>query len=163
FTARKMPDSLVSIRYAADCQLRENIMPANIRKMLIAAALVGTAPSAFADVITDWDEKAIAIVTPMPPYNGQRLMGMVHAAMFDAVNSIERRYRPYLVQLLAEPTTSKEAAAAAAAATVLASINAKIATEMKGALVTNLASVPEGPAKSDGIKLGQAVAAKVLE
>ena len=23
------------------------------------------------------------------------MMGMVHAAMFDAVNSIERRYRPY--------------------------------------------------------------------
>ena len=39
------------------------------------------------------------------------MMGMVHAAMFDAVNSIERRYRPYLVQLPAEPGTSKEAAA----------------------------------------------------
>jgi hypothetical protein len=24
---------------------------------------------------------------------------MVHAAMFDAVNSIEQRYRPYLVKL----------------------------------------------------------------
>jgi len=42
--------------------------------------------------------------------------------MFDAVNSIERRYRPYLVQLPANAATSKEAAAAAAAATVLATI-----------------------------------------
>jgi hypothetical protein len=37
------------------------------------------------------------------PYMAQRMMGIVHAAMFDAVNSIERRYRPYLVQLPSEP------------------------------------------------------------
>jgi len=61
----------------------------------------------------------------------QRMMGMVHAAMFDAVNSIERRYRPYLVQLPAERSTSKEAAAATAAASVLATIDAKTAGEMK--------------------------------
>jgi hypothetical protein len=40
------------------------------------------------------------------------LMGIVHAAMFDAVNSIERRYEPYLVQLPTDPATSKDAAAA---------------------------------------------------
>ena len=91
------------------------------------------------------------------------MMGMVHAAMFDAVNSIERRYRPYLVQLPADPTTSKEAAAAAAAAAVLATIDAKTAGEMKVALASYLASIPDGAAKSDGIKLGEAVAAKVLE
>jgi hypothetical protein len=90
-------------------------------------------------------------------------MGMVHAAMFDAVNSIDRRYRPYLVQLPAAPTTSKEAAAAAAAAAILATIDEKIAGEMKGALATYLASIPDGAAKSDGVKLGEAVAAKVWE
>ena len=88
---------------------------------------------------------------------------MVHAAMFDAVNSIERRYRPYLVQLPADPATSKEAAAAAAAAAVLATIDEKTAGEMKVALATYLASIPDGAAKSDGVKLGEAVAAKVLE
>src|SRR4051794_2445844 len=98
-------------------------MPANIRKMLIAAAMINAAPSALADVITDWDEKAAAVVNAMPPYNSQRIMGMVHVAMFDAVNSIEQRYRPYLVQLPVPPSTSKEAAAAAAAAVVLASID----------------------------------------
>ena len=45
-----------------------------------------------ANVITDWDEKAVAVVTPLmanfgatSPYMAQRRMGMVHAAMFDAV------------------------------------------------------------------------------
>ena len=34
---------------------------------------------------------------------------------------------------------------------------------MKVALATYLASIPDGAAKSDGVKLGEAVAAKVLE
>ena len=54
-----------------------------------------------------------ALAAPAP-YMAQRMMGMVDAAMFDAVNLIERRYRPYLAQLPADPATSKEAAAAAA-------------------------------------------------
>jgi hypothetical protein len=135
----------------------------------VSAALIGAwvavgAPaSARANVITDWDEKAVAIVTPMPPYTAQRVMGMVHIAMFDAVNSIERRYQPYLVQLPADPTTSKEAAAASAAAAVLATIDSKTAGEMKIAIASYLASIPDSAAKSDGVKLGEAVAARVVE
>ena len=132
--------------------------------------VVGAAMSASANVITDWDEKAVAVVLPPGPvavsqqvYTAQRMMGMVHAAMFDAVNSIERRYRPYLVQLPADPATSKEAAAAAAAAAVLATIDEKTAGEMKVALASYLASIPDGAAKAEGVKLGEAVAAKVLE
>jgi hypothetical protein len=144
-------------------------MYSNLCKGLFAVALTGAAQSAFANVITEWDEKAVAAVMPRGPagvtqqvYTAQRTMGMVHAAMFDAVNSIERRYRPYLVQLPAGPTTSKEAAAAAAAAAVLATINQKTADEMKVALAIYLGSIPDGAAKSDGVKLGEAVAAKVL-
>src|SRR5712675_829047 len=141
----------------------------------IPAALIGVslaaATSACANVITDWDAKAIDAVAPLAsapsspytPYMAVRMMGIVHAAMFDAVNSIERRYRPYLAQLPADPTTSKEAAAAAAAATVLATIDEKTAGDMKTILATYLAPLPEGVAKSDGVKLGLAVAAKVLE
>ena len=131
---------------------------------------VGAPTSASANVITDWDEKAIAVVFATGPvavsqqvYTSQRMMGMVHVAMFDAVNSIERRYRPYLVQLPADPATSKEAAAAAAAATVLATVDEKTAGEMKVVLAAYLASIPDDAAKADGIKLGEAVAAKVLE
>ena len=142
-------------------------MHANLRKVLLAATIMCAAPSAFANVIIDWDEKATAAVTSMAglggtnPYLAQRMMGLVHAAMFDAVNSIERRYQPYLAQLPAQPTTSKEAAAAAAAAAVLATLDAKTAGEIKAALASYLASIPDGTAKSDGIKLGEAVAAKV--
>jgi hypothetical protein len=132
---------------------------------------IGVPVSANANVITDWDGKAVALVMPAGPlgvsqqiYTAQRMMGMVHAAMFDAVNSIERRYEPFLVQLPADPAASKEAAAAAAAATVLATIDEKTAREVTVTLATYLASIPDdGSAKADGIRLGEAVAAKVLE
>jgi hypothetical protein len=103
-----------------------------------------------------------SVPSPYTPYAAYRMMGLVHAAMFDAVNSIERRYRPYLVQLPADRAASKEAAAAAAAAAVLASIDAKTAAEMKVALASYLASIADGAAKSEGVKLGEAVAARVL-
>jgi hypothetical protein len=109
---------------------------------------------AYANVITDWDEKAVVVVTPMMaswgagyPSMAQRTMAMVHTAMFDAVNPIERRYRPYLVQLPAERTTSEEAAAATAAAAILATIDPKTASEMKVALASYLGSIPDGTAK----------------
>ena len=130
--------------------------------MIAASIVVGASAQARANVITDWDEKALAVVAPMPPYNAQRLIGMVHLAMFDAVNSIERRYRPYLVELKAEPTTSKEAAAAAAAATILATLDPKTASDMKTALATYLASIPDGKDKLNGVELGEAVAVRIF-
>jgi PAP2 superfamily len=136
-------------------------LASNFRKALVAAALTCLAEPAIANVITDWDAKAVA-VTPAAAA-GQRELAMVHVAMFDAVNSIERRYRPYLVQLTAHNTTSQEAAAAAAAATVLIGLHPEAAGELKAALATYLAAIADGAAKSDGIKLGEAVAAKVLQ
>ena len=105
---------------------------------VIGVLVTGVSLPARANVITVWDEKAIAVTTPLAnfgvgttPYMAQRMMAMVHAAMFDAVNSIERRYRPYLVQLPAEPSTSVEAAAATAAAAVLSTIDPNTAVEIK--------------------------------
>jgi hypothetical protein len=134
---------------------------ASIPLAVVAAFVALGAPRA--NVVTDWDERAIILLKAMPNYPAERIMGIVHCAMFDAVNSIEPRYRPYLVQLPVAPTTSKEAAAAAAAATVLATVDEKTATETKGALASYLAGIPDGAAKSDGIRLGEAVAAKMLE
>ena len=46
-----------------------------------------------ANAISDWNEKTVAFVTArqVPPPQAERVMAMVHVAMFDAVNSIERR------------------------------------------------------------------------
>jgi hypothetical protein len=136
----------------------------NVCRALVAIAMVGTAQPAFSGVITDWNETAVALVQPrMPPPQGHRAMAMVNLAMFDAVNSIERRYRPYLTQLNAAPTTSKEAAAAVAAGTVLISVLPQARDEVKATLASYLETIPSGKPKTQGIELGEAVAAKILE
>jgi hypothetical protein len=139
-------------------------MHANLHRLLVAVALIAPAPPAFADVITDWNEKAVAFVTgKMAPAAGQRIVTIMQVAMFDAVNSIDRRYRPYLTQLPAAASTSKEAAAAAAAGTVLASLNPQAEGEFRSATAAYLATIPDSDAKAQGIKLGEAIAAKILE
>jgi PAP2 superfamily len=120
--------------------------------------------SVSADAISDWNEKAVAFVTArqVPPPQAERVMAMVHLAMFDAVNSIERRYRPGVTQLPSPATASKEAAAAVAAGTVLIGLYPE-AAELKGAMAAYLAAMPGGEAKSAGVRLGEAVAATVLQ
>jgi hypothetical protein len=145
-------------------QTQERAMPSNLRRMLVVIALMCPGSGALADVITDWDQKAIDIVAPrMASTHSQRIVAIMHAAMFDALNSIERRYQPYLAQLPASPTTSKDAAAAAAAAMVLTKLQPAAEDELKIALVAYLARLPDTEARSDGIKLGQAVAGKILK
>ncbi|HEX7156858.1 MAG TPA: vanadium-dependent haloperoxidase [Burkholderiaceae bacterium] len=123
--------------------------------------MVGLAAPGSANVITDWDARAVAIATP--GNMGEREMALVHLAMFDAANSIDRRYRPYLVQLPAPDGTSQEAAAAAAAASVLLALHPDKAADIKAALAADLARVPDGGAKANGVGLGERIAAQVMD
>jgi PAP2 superfamily len=125
---------------------------------------LGAHAPASANVITDWDEKAVAFLQPrMVPPVAYRAMAIVHIAMFDAVNSIEPRYQPYYAQLPVTGETSKDAAAAATAGAVLTKVLPDVASDIQGALKSYLSAIPESDAKSNGIKLGEAVAAKILE
>jgi hypothetical protein len=140
-------------------------MNANHRHALIAIALLGSAQPASADVVSDWNDKAVAfgVDRKLGPPPAERIIAMTDLAMFDALNSIERKYQPYRFQLPATATASKESAAATAAATVLAGVDPQTQAEMKAALAAYLAAIPESAAKAEGAKLGEAVAAKILE
>jgi hypothetical protein len=139
------------------------MMP-NHRNLLLAAALIGAAQPACADVITEWNDRAVALTVShniLPP-PAERIIAMTQLAMFDAVNSIDRKYRPYLVQLPTTAGTSREAAAAAAAGTVLAGVSPQYQGEMKAALAAYLAGIPDSAAKREGIVLGETIAGKIL-
>jgi len=91
-------------------------MTLNRAWLLLAACLMTPITTASANVVTDWDEKAVAFIQPrMVPPVAYRAMAILHIAMFDALNSIEPRYRPYYAQFPATQDTSKDAAATAAA------------------------------------------------
>lgn len=119
---------------------------------------------AMADVITDWNEKAVAAgyTARFAPDLHSRNMAIVHIAMFEAVNSIEPRYTPYRARLQAEPGTSKDAAAAAAAHYALVRLFPDQTKDFDVALKASLASVADGPAKANGIRLGEQSAAAML-
>src|SRR5438045_9686585 len=66
--------------------------------MLLAllALCLGMPRLAAADVITDWNAIAIAAAaTGQGPPKQQRTVTIMHAAIFDAVNAIDRRYNVY--------------------------------------------------------------------
>ena len=115
-----------------------------------------------ADTITDWDTKATAAASAAAL--GEREVTIVDLAMFDAVNSIERRYQPYLEQLPTTEPTSADAAAASAAATALAELHPESAASFKAAMAEYLAHLNAAPeALANGARLGEAVALKILE
>jgi len=141
-------------------------MPVRREWILIALLLTAPLTAAAGNVITDWDEKAVSIVqtgTVPPPPTAFRTIALLHVAMFDAVNSIEPRYKPYKIQLPAAPDTSKEAAAAAVAGEVLIKLAPDAAADIQSALTSYLATLPDGEGKSKGVELGQKVAAQILE
>ena len=127
----------------------------------LAFWLCGAAPC-FADVITDWDAKATASASPAAL--GEREAAIVNAAMFDAVNSVTPRYRPYLVQERFTQPTSAEAAAAGAAAAALERLHPQKAEEFRSALRDYLATLSAPRADVDrGVQLGETVAARIYD
>lgn len=115
-----------------------------------------------ADVITDWDTKATAAASVAAL--GEREGAIVNLAMFDAVNSIERRYKPYLVQLETTEPASAEAAAASAAATALGLLHPQAANDFKTALAQYLTGISAPVASIEaGSRLGEAVAQMMVE
>jgi hypothetical protein len=86
----------------------------------------------------------------------------VDVAMYDAVNAIDHRNRPFAVTVRAARSASKEAAAASAAHDVLTHYFPAQSAIFDSALVTSLADVVDGQAKTEGIAVGKAIAAQWL-
>lgn len=133
--------------------------------LLFAAALLLPRAVAGADVVLDWNELALAHVVAagqLPP-DGARTMAMVHVAMFDAVNAVDRRYLPYAFDERATGDVSPEAAAAAAAHAVLAGLFPDRRPAIDDALAASLAALPDDERRRAGVALGESAAARCLE
>ena len=132
-------------------------------RILLAMALtVAFAGAAHADVIMDWNAKGDAIAAEKQVLLQTRVMSMLHIAMFEAVNAIERRYTPYKLALSADRSTSKDAAAATAAHDVLLSVYPDQKAALDTALAASLSDIPETEAKVKGIALGKEAAEGVI-
>ncbi len=118
------------------------------------ARATGSTPT----VLVEWNQ---ILQDTMPGAGGllaPRHYAMMHIAMFDAINAIEREYEPYHVRLRNADGGSTEAAAAQAAHDVLVGLNPASAATYDAALARYL-----GPRPSSFIRRGAAVGARVAK
>jgi hypothetical protein len=87
---------------------------------------------------------------------------MLHIAMFDAVNAIEREYTPYRFEVRGSRGASTEAAAAQAAHDVLTALFPTQSATFDSLLDSQLANLPAGR-KSKGLQSGAPSTKAVLE
>ena len=135
--------------------------------------------SSAADAVTDWNANAgraalAACISPGDdPLHESRMYAMMHVAIHDALNAIDRRSRPYafdaqvLLQRRQRPPSPRRRERARLRyqpdsfpfppACLQAGI-ASVETDYAAAL----AAIPDGAAKTDGIQVGQAAAATIL-
>jgi hypothetical protein len=136
--------------------------------LLAGAAGAGHRPEAHeaGQPVIDWNRVLLSIVrTPgAQPATIQptRNFAILHAAIFDAVDAIDRSHDPYLLAVRAPRSASQTAAADAAAHATLTTLYPAFQSALDGDYAAELAEVPDGPAKEKGIEIGQEVAADLL-
>jgi hypothetical protein len=125
---------------------------------------VAQAPPSPTDPVLEWNTIAqtsvLAASAPAPQQ--YRSLSIVHTAIFDAVNAIDRRYTPYAYKAQAPAGTSAPAAVASAAHEVLVRLYPLQQATLDATLRKSLDAIAESPAKSDGIKLGKTVADQLI-
>jgi hypothetical protein len=146
----------------------------NTRRARAVAALIGSAaalalaaPSiARADTVTTWNNHANTALGVTAAQDARVVhlhLAMVHGAVYDAVNAIDKSHEPYLVSTrIADPFDSKDAAAAAAAYRVLLFLLPAQEPVLTGHYNASLAGIPDGTAKTRGIAVGDAAAAAMI-
>jgi hypothetical protein len=128
--------------------------------LLQASALRASAQTP--NVVIQWNQTLQTLFVGTGPGIHLRVLPMMHIAMFDAINSIEDAYTPYLGQVKGSHGASAEAAAATAARDVLAALYPAQTAMFDTLLSTQLAGMPRGRVQQ-GEAIGHAVAAAVLK
>jgi len=117
--------------------------------------------------VLQWNRALLAIVrTPgaqPASVHPTRSFAIMHAAIYDAVNAIDKKHRPYVVRLSGVPRdASQEAAAAAAAHEVLVALYPAFKATLDAQLQQSLAQIPDGNDKVEGVLIGQTVADRIV-
>ena len=136
--------------------------------MSIACILASVRPGAYE--VADWNQqlqKAILGANLSPPVS-TRTGAIVQAAVFDALNGIERRYTPIHTGLDAPPGASRRAAVVQAAYAMLVKLFPLQAGTLDGEREASLASIAADQAAQNsesiarGVEWGQRVADDIL-
>jgi PAP2 superfamily len=147
--------------------------------MLFLFLSAGGSRLARADAVTDWNANAgkaavAACISPADdPLHESRMYAMMHIAIHDAVNAIDRRSRPYAFNKKARDRTSVDAAVAAAARDVLVQLLNELpfppeciangVASVEADYTAALGAIADGPKKTEGLTIGQRAAKAILD
>jgi hypothetical protein len=129
--------------------------------------------------LAHWNENALSAIAVdhTPPFIGgaavaaeqlgpartSRVLAIVHIAIYDALNAIRRRYPGYSGPLTAFPDSSLDAAIAQATHDTLVALYPRQAPRLANLLAADLARLPHGRARLNGIDIGRRAAAAILD
>src|SRR5262249_60710901 len=140
---------------------RVSTIPVKINALLAFALTLAAAGCLLADEEPAWNQITLATQAAIPGAirtpPAARALAMVHLAIFDSVNAIDRKFTPYAVEDLADPSASPEAASVAAAHAVLVNLYPSRQADLDAAYTSSLASIPDGSSKTAGISVGESV------
>jgi hypothetical protein len=116
------------------------------------------------DMVIQWNDilRDAVRTASSPPTFASRNMAITQAAVYDAVNALDRTHEVLLIDALAHPKASREAAVAAAAHRALVGLYPTQAATFDAKLAASLATIPDGKAEDDGVALGRSVAEQIL-
>jgi hypothetical protein len=144
-----------------------------IGALMVSAPLVSTAtaaqaePTAPPNAVITWDinaQNAIFEVARQGPTTAARSFAIVTGSVYDAVNAIAGApYEPLLVAPPSRPGDSTPAAVSTAAYRTLLWMFPGQADALRTRYEESLATIPDGPAKSGGIAVGEATAAAMIQ
>jgi hypothetical protein len=124
----------------------------------------GSSLTAETRALVDWNVITLqtTAAAPFDPPLEARNVALVQAAVYDAVDSIRGRYRPYVVHVQTEPDASVVAAIASASHRTLQALYPAQAGTLDAAYQASLAAVPDGEAETEGIDVGETAAGALL-
>ncbi len=140
---------------------RSAVVPVLVALTLVTAAHAQEPGNA----VTHWNTVATDAFTPTEgtnPMAQSRTLAILHAAIHDSVNAVDRRYEPYTPGLTARAGASLDAAVASAAREVLVALVPDRKALVDAAYADALAKLPDGASKTAGIGVGQASARATL-
>lgn len=113
------------------------------------------------DAILKWNKLALEMIQAekTPPQMAARNLAILHTAMYDAVNSISKKYKVYQVNIEAPVGASAEAAAIAAAHRVLTTLYPKQVAKLDSAKAEALAALTSSQptASNNSVSIGLSI------
>lgn len=145
----------------------ESNRASGVQRVVLCLATAGMVAvgTARADVVTEWNTVYLQTARAIggPPCPLARAVAMMHVAMHDALQGIDRRYTPLIVKDIVPPRfANRKAAIVGAAHQVLVTLYPSRQSALDAQLAASLAQIPAEQGRDAGVAYGRLVANAII-